>query len=221
MPSTDQPANLLPPEAINCLENARFLHLATCRDENPHISLMNYTYLPSTPYSAQPTIIMTTPPSSRKTSYLESNPKVSMLVHDWVSHRPPTLASSDAQLSTSPEGQGRTSGLASLLYNINSASLSRISVSMNGTARLLDEGSEEEGWYKMRHKEHNTFGDMVDNTHLLGGEGDGGAGCYIEGQEVRVVVVPLKDGRISDWKGMVKDWSIDELPAEGQIVNGT
>jgi len=92
---------------------------------------------------------------------------------------------------------------------------------MNGTARLLDEGSEEEGWYKMRHKEHNTFGDMVDNTHLLGGEGDGGAGCYIEGQEVRVVVVPLKDGRISDWKGMVKDWSIDELPAEGQIVNGT
>jgi hypothetical protein len=40
---------------------------------------MNYTYLPSTPYSPHPTIIMTTPPSSQKTHNLVSNPLVSLL----------------------------------------------------------------------------------------------------------------------------------------------
>ncbi|KAF2674116.1 pyridoxamine phosphate oxidase-like protein [Microthyrium microscopicum] len=210
----------LPPEVVQCLENARFLHLATCHEQDPHISLMSYTYLPSTPYSSRPTIIMTTPPSSRKTTYLSANPKVSILVHDWVTHRPPTLGS-EAQLSTSPDG-GARSGLASLLYNINSASMSRISVSINGTAQLLPTASDEEAWYKARHKEHNTFGDMVDNSDVLAGSATeaGGAGCYIEDQEVRVVVVQLQDGRISDWKGMVKDWSIDGDQANGRLVNG-
>jgi hypothetical protein len=182
---------------------------------------MSYTYLSQTPYSSRPTIIMTTPPSSRKTSYLAANPKVSILVHDWVSNRPPTLssASPDALLSTSPEG--RSSGLASLLYNLNSASLSRISVSINGTARLVTEGSEEEAWYKTLHKENNTFGDTVDNSDSMG-EGEGGAGCYIEGQEVRVVVVDIKDGRISDFKGLVKDWSLDDTAGISvPLVNGS
>jgi hypothetical protein len=101
--------------------------------------------------------------------------------------------------------------------------MSRISVSINGTAQLLSQGSDEEVWYKTRHKEHNTFGDMVDNSDVLAGDNGeaGGAGCYIEGQEVRVVLVELKDGRISDWKGMVKDWSIEESHPQGRLVNGS
>jgi hypothetical protein len=183
---------------------------------------MSYTYLPSSPYSTSPIIVMTTPPSSRKTSYLLANPKVSLLVHDWVSHRPPTLASTSEGLSTSPDGQGRGSSLASLLLGINSAALSRISVSINGTASVIPVGGEEEAWYKARHKEHNSFGDLVDNSDILDGSTDnnGGAGCYIEGQEVRVVVVNVKDGRISDFKGMVKDWSVAEVE-HGLAINGS
>src|ERR1700712_3347498 len=148
------------------------LHLATCYKDEPHVSLMSYTYLSSTPYSAEPIIVLTTPPSSRKSMYLEANPKVSLLVHDWVSHRPPTL---EAQLSTSPErALARTSGLASLLAGMNSAALSRISVSINGTAKILESASEEATWFKARHKESNAFGDAVDDTD---------AGCYIESQE--------------------------------------
>jgi len=186
---------------------------------------MSYTYLASTPFSSDPIIVMTTPPSSRKTDYLQANPRVSLLVHDWVSHRPPTLTSATADgLSTSPEGQGRASSLATLLYGINSAALSRISVSINGTATLLPEASEEEAWYKARHKESNTFGDLLDNSDVFGGDSEsteGGAGCYIEGREVRVVVVKIKDGRISDFKGMVKDWSLDGEERTGVLVNGS
>jgi hypothetical protein len=164
---------------------------------------------------------MTTPPSSRKTSNLSSNPNVSLLVHDWVSHRPPSLASADAQLSVSPDRDLRgTSGLASLLAGINSAALSSISVSINGTAHILEQGSEEAAWFKARHKEHNTFGDTVDNSDVFGeDDSTAGAGCYIENQEVRVVVVDIKDGRISDFKGSTRDFSVaDEIG--GRMING-
>lgn len=43
-----------------------------------------------------------------------------------------------------------------------------------------------------------------------GTAGDGGRGSYIEGEDVRVVVVRIRDGRISDWKGGVKDWVISD-----------
>jgi hypothetical protein len=218
----------VPPRKVTLADLSQ-LHLATCQDQIPHVSLMSYTYLPTgTPFSHRPTIIMTTPPSSRKTGYLLENPRVSLLVHDWVSSRPPTLASADGILSTSPEsGSGRAaSGLANLLYGINSAAMSRISVSINGTARLLDEGGTEAAWCKERHKAHNTFGDMPDNGDIFGSqEASGGAGCYIDDQALRVVVVDIKDGRISDWKGMVKDWAVgdNEQPSSSrgeQLVNG-
>lgn len=43
---------------------------------------MNYTYLPSSPYSSSPIIVMTTNPSSRKAANIIANPIVSLLVHD-------------------------------------------------------------------------------------------------------------------------------------------
>jgi nitroimidazol reductase NimA-like FMN-containing flavoprotein (pyridoxamine 5'-phosphate oxidase superfamily) len=79
----------LPQEVVQCLENARFLHLATCADNIPHVSLMNYTYLASSPYSRAPVIIMTTNPASKKMNNLASNPNVSLLVHDCT---PPSLS---------------------------------------------------------------------------------------------------------------------------------
>ena len=47
---------------------------------------MNYTYLPSSPYSTAPVIIMTTNPASRKTINIRANPSVSLLVHDCKSY---------------------------------------------------------------------------------------------------------------------------------------
>ncbi|MCJ1418936.1 hypothetical protein MMC32_005287 [Xylographa parallela] len=205
----------LPAEVVSCLKHARFLHLATCSDLFPHVSLMNYTYLPSTPFSPHPTIIMTTNPSSKKTMNLVRNPRVSLLVHDWVSHRPPTRAH-DPTREGSPPPQATQSSLASLLLNMNTSALSSISATIDGQARLVESGSEEEKWCKDRHLENNTFGDQAREEQGVFGatqnaaasEGDGGTSCYIEGEEVRVVLVRVKEGRIADWKGGVKDWKI-------------
>jgi len=124
---------------------------------------------------------------------------------------------------------------------MNTASLSRISTTINGTAELVPSASQEETWYKEQHLANNTFGPGGENARsdssiehgLWGGggiaedagvegqrEGDGGTKCYVEGEEVRVVVVKIRDGRIADWKGQVRDWTLsgDDRASE---LNGT
>ena len=158
---------------------------------------------------------MTTNPSSKKTLNLINNPRVSLLVHDWVSHRPPTRIP-DPTRESSPPPQATRSSLASLLLNINTSALSSISATINGEARILDEESAEEKWCKERHLENNTFGDQAREERGLFGtapnapqdEEDGGTSCFIEGEDVRVVIVGVQEGRIADWKGGVKDWTI-------------
>ena len=98
----------------------------------------------------------------------------------------------------------------------------------------MAQGSEEEKWCKERHLENNTFGDQAREERGFWGaapdagniEGDGGTSCYIEGEEVRVVVVRVQEGRIADWKGAVRDWKIvdEEHEVDGRgregMVNG-
>ena len=206
------------------------LHLATCTANIPHVSLMNYTYLPSHPFSSEtlrpgPVIIMTTNPASKKTLNLVQNPNVSLLAHDWVSSRPPNM-NTDRERSPVGARAGRSS-LANMLMNMNSAAVSSISATINGEAKVLQSGTEEEKWCKQQHLANNTFeGQSAGSEQLFGTSptnsrtGDGGRGSYIEDDEVKVVVVRIKDGRISDWKGAVKDWVIAE-PGQGHgLVNG-
>lgn len=184
---------------------------------------MNYTYLAESPYTDHPTIIMTTQPSSKKTQNLIRNPRVALLVHDWVSHRPPTTNADPARAS-SPTRQLPRSSLANLLFNLNTSALSSISASINGTATLVDSGTEEERYFKEKHLENNTFDEHGSQLgQPLGDEreaGDGGRGCYIEGEEVRVVAVRIRDGRIADWKGQVKDWRLVDADDSSASANG-
>ncbi|KAI0162280.1 pyridoxamine 5'-phosphate oxidase [Xylariaceae sp. FL1272] len=200
----------LPPEVVQCLENARFLHLATCVGNQPHIALMNYTYLPSSPHSSRPVIVMTTNPSSKKTNNLLENPNVSLLVHDWVSHRPPTQGRRPSGGSPGPEHR---SSLASLLINLNTSAMSSISATINGTATLVEPGSAEEKFYREEHLENNTFdseGSVPFNREPQSGREDGGRERFVAGEEVRVILVHIKDVRTSDWKGVVKDWVLED-----------
>lgn len=133
----------------------------------------------------------------------------------------------------SPPPQATRSSLASLLLNINTSALSSISATINGEARLVEPGSEEERWCKEKHLENNDFTDQSHEEQGLFGhgggrrltEGDGGTtSCFIEGEEVRVVVVEVRQGRIADWKGGVKDWSlvspVEEQRGRDGVVNG-
>lgn len=191
---------------------------------------MNYTYLPTSPHASHPTIIMTTNPASKKMANLQQNPHVSLLVHDWVSHRPPTTAAA-RRLSAGNSSPPRppASSLASLLLNLNSSAMSSISATINGAARLVEPGTEEERYYRQMHLENNTFDEEGGAAGAnggfnpfgqpgSGGQEDGGRGCFVAGEEVRVIVVDIRDVRISDWKGNVKDWVL--VDQEQTMVNG-
>ena len=99
--------------------------------------------------------------------------------------------------------------------------MSSISATINGAATLLPADSAEERFYRSKHLENNTFDDHPFAAASPGegerGEEDGGRECFVAGEEVRVVVVEIKDVRISDWKGAVRDWVIVR---EGEMVNG-
>lgn len=231
----------LPEEVVACLNSTRFLHLATCTNNQPHVSLMNYTYIPPSSHPrlpAGPSIVMTSNPSSKKTVNLQQNPNVSLLVHDWVSSRPPaTTRNSGREASPS---SGRASSLANMLMQMNSAAVSSISATMNGEATVLEPGTEEDKWCREQHLANNTFepSDVAQRRQQRalsspnifgtspsdGTAGDGGRESYIEDEDVRVVVVRIRDGRISDWEGGVKDWVISEAATEEEgaapLVNG-
>lgn len=92
--------------------------------------------------------------------------------------------------------------------------MSSISATINGSARLAERGSEEERFYREQHLENNTFdgGDPF----AASSEPAVPAPSAVQG-DVRVVVVDIKDVRISDWKGGVRDWV---LVKEEPLVNG-
>ncbi|CRK47573.1 hypothetical protein BN1723_007630 [Verticillium longisporum] len=210
----------LPQDVIQCLENAHARARAAAPPGHLHRRraqrLAHELHLPA--FSAAPVIAMTTNPASRKTTNLLSNPNVSLLVHDWVSHRPPTSARRPSGGSPGPEHR---SSLASLLLNINTSAVSSISATINGTARLLDAGSPEERFYREQHLENNTFDSEGFGAASVEAE-DGGRGCFVAGEEVRVIVVTIRDVRISDWKGSVRDFVLtttNEDSAE-TAVNG-
>lgn len=84
----------------------------------------------------------------------------------------------------------------------------------------MPSGTEEERYYRQQHLENNTF-EEVDIQPFQQNNGpvqDGGRNCFVAGEEVRVVSVDIRDVRISDWKGTVRDWEI--VPTEN-LINGT
>lgn len=109
----------------------------------------------------------------------------------------------------SPAPEHRSS-LATMLLNLNSSAMSSISATIGGAARLSPAGSDEEKFYYQQHLENNTFDEeQQPNT----------ASHPADSDDVKVIVVDIKNVRISDFKGTVRDWALvaDEVPA----VNGS
>ena len=50
------------------------------------------------------------------------------------------------------------------------------------------------------------MGSMLGGASHNNGADDGGREAFVEDEDVRVVAVRIREGRIADWKGGVKDW---------------
>ncbi|OLL26685.1 Pyridoxamine 5'-phosphate oxidase [Neolecta irregularis DAH-3] len=175
----------LPPEVVSCLKHSRYLHLGTCHNDYPHISLMNFTYVPKgSQYEEHDCIILTCRRNTKKFINITANPRVSLLVHDWVSPR--------SQTNTTPSA----SALSFFLQNLNQAELSSISATLNGTAWPLE--AAEAAYYKELHLQANPPE----------------ARRYVDCPDMVVVKVRITSARIVDTEDHVEKWG-SEGPAMG------
>jgi hypothetical protein len=162
---------------------------------------------------------MTALSASQKTTDLIHNPRVSILVHEWVEPRPTALASTTGPSQQPP----RQFSLSGALSRLNYLATSSKSVELNGTATLLESGSEEERWCRRKHIEHNTFGASSGGGDFVRGnsteDGHGGAGYYIENPDIRVIVVKIEKARTTDLDGTVRTWTLNDS-GPGGPVNG-
>jgi hypothetical protein len=157
---------------------------------------MQFTYLPSSPYSPRPVVVMLTDPRSKKAHNLLANPKVSLLIHDMVPQRP--ASGEGGSLSTYIRNMTTMAALAPHTGETTSATI-------NGDARVLGAGSEEEAFFREKHLQCHTPGLRTPPTFQSIREGagadDAGQGFIWAGKDMRVVVVEIRDVRMSDPEG--------------------
>lgn len=188
-------SNELPQDIVTCLTNARYLHLGTCAENFPHVSLMNYIYVPAAECSrytskAEDCVVMTCSRRTKKFFNITANPRVSLLVHDWSTRQQATNATD----------------LTALLSSLNAASLSKHSITLNGVAEVMSGPAEQHFKEKM----------------LDSASGDE-ARCYIEDPDSAVIAVHFGSARISDKSNNVEKWKsegAESTPSSRGPTNG-
>lgn len=169
----------IPENVINLLKSTRFVHLATSHNDVPHVSLMNYTY-----YKNGDTheVIISTPKTTTKYENMVHNPKVAILVHDWMS-----VKSKDDQLS------GRRNSLYEMLANINKNELGRVSVMMVGSAEIVDTNLQAYLFYKLLHRNNS----QIDESQVKN---------YIEDDQTAIVVIKVLSCKVTDTDNNVSEY---------------
>lgn len=173
----------LPDSVVKLLKSTRFVHLATSKNDIPHVSLMNYTYINrgDTDY-----IITSSPKGTTKYENITSNPNVSLLVHDWISARAPEQEPSDLT---------RRNSLYELLTNINKAEISSVSVMISGTAEILDPDTDHDRFlfFQSLHKNNDSI-DTVQSKN------------YIERDNVALILIAVEGVKVTDTNDNVQEY---------------
>lgn len=162
----------LPDSVVKLLKSKRFVHLATCMNNIPHVSLMNYTYFSK---EGNHLIIISTPTCTTKYKNMEANPNVSLLVHDWVASNP----------ASGEEVGKRRNSLFELLTNINRSEISSVSVMLDGTAEIVDKNDKDYELFKSMHL-NNAFIDEVQAQN------------YITKDDNALVVIKIQSCKVTD-----------------------
>lgn len=169
----------LPSSVHELLSSSKFLHLATCSNNIPHVSLMNYTFIDCADQSdCQLTmenkhlILISTHMNTTKFKNMKENPKCSVLVHDWVSSKP----NSDTSVLT-------------LLQSINQSEVGELSATLeaNVVKVLTDSFSDEYKFFK------NLL--LTDTPN---------AKAYVNGEDIALILLKVVESTVSDSNNRVE-----------------
>lgn len=211
----------LPQDAVDCLRHARYLHLGTSSGDYPHVSLMNFLHVPAGTAPAAMTngdkgdlVALICSRGTKKFYNMTVNPRVSLLVHDWSTRQSGearaaaaagrgTAAGADGSAVGSGAGEVsaggfsdsglREGGLASLLSALNADALSKHSVTLNGTAEVVED-AERTRYFREGMKRESSRWTRED------------VACWVDNDDAQVVLVHLGSARISDRADRVEKW---------------
>lgn len=165
----------LPSSVVTLLKEKHFLHLATCWDNQPHVSLMNYTYLTK---DGKDFIVFSTPKNTTKYGNIVRNPRVSLLIHDWI--------------KSNPEEAGRRDSLCELLKNINRAELTNsVSVMLDGNAQVMSDCNDDYEFWKSLHLNSGFKDDLQ-------------AANYLTSDDNALILVAIEACKVTDAKNNVE-----------------
>ncbi|ANZ75953.1 BA75_02594T0 [Komagataella pastoris] len=175
---------MTPPQVLQLLKSAKYIHLGTSADDIPHVSLMNYTYVSPEEVlkegfplsdSSHSVIILTTDKDTVKYNNMRANPSVSILVHDWVTKTNSIEAGANHLLS--------------FLKNLNQNELVSTSATLAGKAHILSDEKQIE-YYKKKHLENNPEGKV-----------------FIDGDNVAIVLVQVLSSKVADTENNVSEYN--------------
>ncbi|KAG8202713.1 hypothetical protein GWM34_02344, partial [Candida africana] len=169
----------LPESVLNLLNSSRFIHLATCLDNKPHVSLMNYTFVRQ---GDDNVVIVSTPRKTTKFENMLSNPNVSLLIHDWIS-----VKNTAGQSLEEPSASPKRNSLYELLANFNRNELSRVSVMLDGEAKILDKtvDGKDFDFYKSLHLNNS----KIDHAQVKN---------YIENDDNALIIIRITNCKVTD-----------------------
>lgn len=169
----------LPESVLNLLNSSRFIHLATCLDNKPHVSLMNYTFVRQ---GDDNVVIVSTPRKTTKFENMLSNPNVSLLIHDWIS-----VKNTAGQSLEEPSASPKRNSLYELLANFNRNELSRVSVMLDGEAKILDKTVDGRvfDFYKSLHLNNS----KIDHAQVKN---------YIENDDNALIIIRITNCKVTD-----------------------
>lgn len=171
---------MLPQSVVKLLKSTRFLHLATCSDNVPHVSLMNYTFYQD---NGENYIIVTTPVDTTKYQNILNNNKVSMLVHDWMQSK-----------TEEDNGDGkRRNSLYEMITNLNKTEISSVSVMIDGEASIIDPNNKNYKLLKSLHLNNETIDQsQIDN--------------YVRDDTNALILVNINKCKITDTNNNVEEY---------------
>ncbi|RLV90506.1 hypothetical protein JA1_004547 [Spathaspora sp. JA1] len=175
----------LPDPVLNLLKSSRFIHLATCLNDKPHVSLMNYTFCQQ---GDKQLIIISTPTRTTKYQNILSNPNVSILIHDWISVKDTTESKESA-------ASKRRNSLFELLASFNKNEISRVSVMLDGKAKILDEVNDTDSFnfYKSLHLNN----PKIDENQIKN---------YIEKENNALILIEVTGCKVTDTDNNIEEY---------------
>ncbi|CAI5759897.1 unnamed protein product [Candida verbasci] len=181
----------LPQSVLNLLTSSRFIHLATCLNNKPHVSLMNYTFFHQDNTNI---IIISTPKKTTKYDNIISNPNVSILIHDWISVKN-TPESTNETNNDNDNNDNRRNSLYELLANFNKNELSRVSVMLDGQAKVIDKSKDKSkfDFYKSLHLNNCKIDQLQ-------------AKNYIENDDNALILIEIKSCKVTDTDNNVEEY---------------